>query len=259
MTAHHESFAPRPAALDGWPWGLPEPEISVAFNQQHQLVTIVTVPGMQPSSIEIRTGDNGPGDHEIRALVGDLSDGLPLHITQQVEDWAGKKHVELTRMLEKELRHGFSAARTTAHVTGVSKRISDEDLAAMVGHARSTVAQAREDYELATTALIARTVLKDHHAADYIGLMVEGGDHPDFVSGVIVYDADHNNIGEYLDDGEYFAEDDTYEGEGVVEYLPELTADPRTAYWAVLNKGGIADPWYTIDLRKAADWRPCSA
>ena len=32
--------------------------------------------------------------------------------------------------------------------------------------------------------------------------------------------------------------------------------DPYTAHWAVLNKGGILDHEYTIELDKAAAWKP---
>lgn len=256
MTAHNEAITPRPAALDGWPLDFPTPEISVAFNQEHQLITTVTVPGDQGGSFEVWTGANGPGDYEVGDLFADDFNGVDPDIVQRAENWASKKHGEITRMLEQELAQGLAVLRITTNAAGGSNAISNEDLESMVEHARGTVVQAREDYELATTALIARNVLKDYPAASHIRLMVDGGDHADFVSGAIVYDNDDNKLGVYLADAPNIAEDDAYKGEGVVEYLPQLTADPYTSHWAVLNKDGIPNPEYTIELEKAAAWNP---
>ena len=247
--------APRPAALEGWPLDFPAPEISVKFTEEHALMTYVDVPGL--GCIRVYTGDNGRGSWETEEFFADEFEGIDLDIIEEAENWAGGAHMEVVRKLEEELTQGFAAARIAAAAAGASKDLSDDELATLVNQGRMNAHRTREDYERATTAVIARNVLKDHPDADYIGLRIEGGDYGDTVSGAIVYDADGNQLGEYSADAQYFAEDDSYEGEGVVEHLPELTANPLSAHWGVLNKRDVDDdPEFTIDLKQAAAWKP---
>ncbi|WP_417219610.1 hypothetical protein [Arthrobacter sp.] len=256
MTATNKTTAPRPAALDGWPVELPEPSIGVHYDEEHTLISTVTVPGDQGGTMTVWTDEDGPGCHELGELYADDFVGVGQDVIEQAGEWAGRQHGVLTRMLDAELRHGLATARILAVAAGGSEDLSDDRLHGMVEHGRAALARAREDYEMATASLIARAVLKDHPGADHLGLVVDGGDHADFVSGAIAYDAAGNRLGGYRADAQYFAEDDSYEGEGVVEHLPELTADPGCAHWAVLNKAGAANPEYTIDLEKAAAWKP---
>lgn len=118
MTAHSETPAPRPAALEGWLEGLPAPSLAVAFNQEHQLITTVSVPGDLGGSFEVWTGDNGPGHYDVGDLFADDFVGVAEDLVERAREWAGRQHGVVAAALERELMQGPAAARIVAAAAG---------------------------------------------------------------------------------------------------------------------------------------------
>lgn len=261
-TEHAEttlSLTPRRPEVDGWPESLPEPEVSFHFGDDGVITTNVDING--ETAFEVWN----PGDdvHSVETTVFQMPELQDDDIAEAAETWAKNKHEQIADDLRSEMHAAVerSRARVLAKATGTAPQLSDDDLGTLVGLNQTAAYNGKRDAEFAATAVIARGVLKDHPDASHIGLQIDAGDTSEFVSGAVVYNADHEVLGSYDADAQYLTgpddEDESYRGEGFVEHLGGLTASPDSAWWADYNMPGI-DPndAFTIDLKKAAEWTP---
>lgn len=262
-TTHAEpamNLTPRRPELAGWPESLPEPEVEISFGDDNVVTTSVSING------ECLTEAWNPGDDvhstESNSFENDLTQDED--INEAVEIWTRKKHNEIADAIRVETYAAVtrSKAGILAAATGKTKQLSDQELGELVGLNQSAAYAARRDAEYAATAVIARGVLKEHPTASHIGLRVDSADNGEFVSGAVVYDAEFNKLGYYDADAQYmqdaFDEDSgSYQGEGFVEHLGSLEAEPGKSWWSEYNMPGIdPDDAYTINLAKAAAWTP---
>lgn len=259
--AHAETalnLTQRRPELNGWPESLPEPEVS--FHMGDDGVITTNVGFNDETAFEVWN----PGDdvHSIQTspfFMKELQDDT---VFDAAETWAKAKHEQIADALRAEMHAAVerSRARVLAEATGTAPQLTDEELGNLVGLNQTASYNSQRDAEFAATAVIARGVLKDHPDASHIGLRVDSGDSAEFVSGAVVYNADHEVLGSYNADEQFLTnadEDESYRGEGFVEHLGGLPANPDTAWWTAYNLPVTApDDFFTIDLKKAAAWTP---
>ncbi|HEX9086516.1 MAG TPA: hypothetical protein VF867_03220 [Arthrobacter sp.] len=249
--------------LEGWPASLPDPEVDVQVGEGGTISTTVSVNG-EPA-FDVWNPADDIHDTESDDFVNDA-------ITDDVHDearaWAFTKHNEMADALRAEQQESFRRSRAAimAKATGTPVPQSDEDLEQLISASFITYNAVQRDGELASTALIARGVLKDYPEAAYIGLRVEGADNGDYVSGLVVYSADKVSLGGYeeadlyLDEIEEDAEASKPRGEEFMQHLNNLPANPLNSHWQQYSPRTYDDfDEYAIDLKKAAAWTPGSA
>lgn len=260
-TAHAETdltLTPRRPELAGWPESMPEPEVTFHFGDDGVITTNVEING-EPAFEVWNPGDDV---HSIETTQFDHPDLADNDNFEAAESWAKAKHEQIADDLRAEMHAAVerSRARVLTIATGKAPQLSDDELGNLVGLNQTAAYNGKRDAELAATAVIARGILKDHPEASHIGLMADSGDSEEFVSGAVVYNADHERIDFYNGDEQYVTDADegeSYHGEGFAELLGGLTANPATAWWADYNMPGTdPDDAYTIDLKKAASWTP---
>ena len=261
-TAHAEpalNLTPRRPELNGWPESLPEPEVTFHFGDDGVITTNVGING--ETAFEVWN----PGDdvHSVETTVFEMSELKDNDIADAAESWAKAKHEQIADDLRAEMHAAVerSRARVLTAATGTAPQLSDDELGTLLGLNQTAAYNGKRDAELAATAVIARGVLKDHPEASHIGLRVDAGDTSEFVSGAVVYNADHEAIGYYDGDAQYVTgpddEDESYRGAGFVEHLGGLTASPDDAWWTAYNLPvSQPDDFFTIDLKQAAAWTP---
>jgi hypothetical protein len=258
-TSHAETsldLTPRRPELNGWPESLPEPEVSVHFGDDGVITTNVGI--NDQTAFEVwNPGDDVHSTQTSTFFMKELQDDA---VFDAAEAWAKAKHEQIADDLRAEMHAAVerSRARVLAAATGTAPQLTDEELGNLVGLNQTAAYNGGRDAEFAATAVIARGVLKDHPDASHIGLRIDSGDSSEFVSGAVVYNANHEVLGSYNADEQFLTEadeDESYRGEGFVEHLGGLPANPDTAWWAEYNMLGIdPDDVYTIDLKKAAAW-----
>lgn len=261
-TSHSEpalSLTPRRPEMNGWPETLPEPEVTFHLGDDNVITTNVAING-EPAFEVWNPGDDVHSVETSAFAMPELEDD---DIADAAEAWAKAKHEQIADDLRTEMYAAVerSRARVLTAATGNAPQLTDDELGNLVGLNQTAAYAGKRDAELAATAVIARGVLKDHPDASHIGLRVDSGDTAEFVSGAVVYNADHEVLGSYDADAQYLTgpddEDDSYRGEGFVEHLGGLTVDPESSWWSAYNLPVSApDDFFTVDLHKASTWTP---
>jgi hypothetical protein len=254
--------AARRPELEGWPESLPEPEIEVHLGEGGTISTTVKVNGEEVFDIW------NPAD-DIHGTESDdfETDAIPDDVYDDAKAWAFTKHNEMADAIREEQRAAFERSRASvlAQVTGVPVPLSDEDLENLSDSSFATYNAVQRDGELASTALIARGVLKDYPEAAYIGLQISGADNGDYISGLAVYNADKVALGSYDEGDLYLDEIDEDEpakprGEAFLRHLQNLEPNPLSSHWQQYSPMTHDDfDEYAIDIRKAAAWSPGGA
>lgn len=244
--------------LEGWPESLPEPELEIHVGEGGTISTTVKVNGEEVFDIW------NPAD-DIHDTVSDdfVTSAVPDDVHDEAKAWAFTKHNEIADAIREEQRAAFERSRAgiLAKVTGApAPQLSDEELGTLVGLNQEAAYRGRRDAEMASVAVIARSILKDHPDAHHIGLQVDSADNGEFVSGAVIYDADGHSMNSISSYDSYLGADEEYAGEGVAELFSGLEAEPSNAHWADFNIPVRDDKdRFTIDLQKAAAWTPGAA
>lgn len=260
-TAHAEpslNLTPRRQELDGWPESVPDPEVTFHMGDDGVITTNVDIEGQPVFEVW------NPGDdiHSIRNESFE-SEWLGVeNLHEAAQKWAHGKHEQIAAALRTEMHDAVerSRARVLGAATGTKPALTDDELGKLVGLNQSAAYAARRDAEFAATAVVARGVLKDHPDASHIGLRIDSADNGEFVSGAVVYSADHEVLGSYDADAQYASEaEEDYRGAGFAEHLGSLEASPENSWWSEYNMPGIdPDDVFTISLQKAASWTPAA-
>lgn len=248
--------------LAGWPESLPEPEIDVQVGEGGTISTLVKVNGEEVFDIW------NPAD-DIHDTESDdfVTDAIPGDVYDDAKAWAFAKHNEIADAIREEQRAAFERSRAgiLAKAMGAPVQQSDEELEKIAEASFVTLNMVHRDGELASTALIARGVLKDYPDAAYVGLRVDTADNGEFVSGLVVYNEDKASLG-YYDEADLHLEEpedpDTTRprGEAFLHHMQSLEANPLSSHWQTFSPMTYDDfGEFAIDLNKAAAWSPGSA
>jgi len=241
--------------LEGWPESLPAPEVSFHMGDDNVIATSVNING-EPAFDVWNPGDDV---HSIETTHFDHPELADNEGFDAAETWARDKHELMSGELRAEMHAAVerSRARVLAAATGTAPHLTDDELGSLLGLNSTAAFTGQRDGELAATAVIARGVLKEHPDASHIGLRVDSADNDEFVSGAIVYNADHEVLGSYNTDEQFLTDEDDYKGAGFVEYLGHLPAAPEKSWWSTYNIPSTQPDFaFTIDLRKASAWTP---
>jgi hypothetical protein len=244
--------------LNGWPESLPEPEVTFHYGDDGVITTNVAING--ETAFEVWN----PGDdvHSVETTVFDMSELEDDDISDAAENWAKGKHEQIADDLRAEMFAAVQRSRAgiMAKATGVPVPQSDEDLEQLVSASFVTYNAVQRDGELASTALLARGVLKEHPDAHAIGLVVSTADDSDYVSGAVVYNENREQIGYYDEEDTYNTEEDRPD-RPFLQHLASLAPASDNAWWTQFNVRPVRDreDLYTIDLKQAAAWTPGSA
>ncbi|MET4144180.1 hypothetical protein [Arthrobacter sp. UYCo732] len=255
-TAHAEpalSLTPRRPELNGWPESLPEPEVDYSVGENNVITTTVSIEG-EPV-FEVWNPADDVHDIENESFENEWLKDEDIH--EAAQKWAHATHDTIAWPLRQEMTDAAdrARARVLAAATGQAPQLSDEDLGKLVGLNQAAAYRARRDTELASVAVIARSILKDRPDAHHIGLQVDSADNGEFVSGAIIYDADGNYISSLSSYDSFLEDDEKYAGEDNASLFSGLEAEPDRAHWADLNIPiQEDDDRFTIDLQKAAAW-----
>lgn len=233
--------------LAGWPESLPEPEVDVVVGEGGTISTTVKVNGEEVFDIWNPADDiydTESDDFETRVRIPD-------DVHAAAKAWAYAKHNEMAGAIREEQRAAFELARADilAKATGIQAAASNEDLAGLIEDSGKAARQALRTTELASAALAARKIKDVHPEAVFADLTTDSWDNGEFISGVIVKDADRNPVAEYT-------EGDEGAGGEIVALLKNLDADANNAHWSgALSTGTYGEELYEIALEKAAAWR----
>lgn len=248
--------------LEGWPASLPEPTVSFDFTDDGQVVTNATM----PNGDEINVWDKNNGSEGYESDAMGSWEGVDDEDMEQAEEWLSGRHQIIAGAVKAEQQAAVDRthAAILAKATGVPVPQSDEDLEQLISASFVTYNAVQRDGELASTALIARGVLKDYPEAAYVGLQVEGADNGNYVSGLAVYNADKELLGSYEEEFYHDADDEEEpgkpRGEEFRQHLNNLPANPLNSHWQQYSPRTYDDfDEYAIDLKKAAAWTPGSA
>lgn len=259
-TAHNEStvtlgIAERRPELDGWPESLPEPELNLVIADDCTISTTLNVEGH--GTITIFTDNPSTGRCDYEQFVGEFDD-VDEDTMEQVVAWASERHLDMEADALTEMKTAAEAARAriAAAATGKPARLSDDELADLMGNTGDQLAKARTAYELAGMALLSREILKRHPDAATARLTVAVADNGEFVDGAVIADGEGNHLATY---GEDLNEDE----DAVTDLLLTLDADPGNAAWGAYTlsaKGfdvaSYEEDRHTLNLAEAADWAP---
>lgn len=232
--------------LAGWPESLPEPELEVSVGEGGTISTSVKVNGEEVFDIW------NPAD-DIHDTESDdfVTDAIPADVHDAAKAWAFEKHNEIAWAIRHEQQAAFERSRADilAKATGARAAASDEELAGLIEDSGSVARQALKTTELASAALAARKIKDVHPEAVFADLTTDSWDNGEFISGVVVKNADRIPVAAY-------AEGEEGAGGDIVALLKNLDADANNAHWSgELSTGTYGDELYEIDLEKAAAWR----
>lgn len=256
--------ATRRPELEGWPETLPEPVVTFSVGEDGQIVTTATV----PSGDEINVWDKNNGSDGYDGDALGSWDGVDDDEMERAEEWLIGRHQIITSAVRAEQTAAVDRTRAAilAKATGATIPQSDEDLEKIAEASFVTYNAVQRDGELASTALIARGVLKDYPEAAYVGLRIEGADNGDYVAGLVVYNEDKVALGSYdesaLYPDEFSDEVESGEprGEEFLRHMQNLEATPLRSHWQQYSPMTYDDfDEYAIDLKKAAAWTPGAA
>ncbi|QOT19332.1 hypothetical protein [Paenarthrobacter sp. YJN-5] len=144
-------------------------------------------------------------------------------------------------------------AQVLGVATGARPATSDEQLEELIELNAAAVRQADKDIELASTSLAARKILAEHPSAVTGEIQVDSWDNGDFISGIVVRDANGQQLREYgeVDEDEPGANSEIY------DLLKNLDSNASESSWAgAFSTGSYGDELYSINLLEAAAWTP---